>query len=355
MTEVDIAVVGGGIIGCLTAREIHSRAPELSVAVLDRDAVGAGASRRSAGLHFPRGSTERVRRMAAYSQDYYAELLGRHPELPIHRLAMSVVARSGSLVRENFLDSAKPTETAGLPGGLVEVPADAGVWEVEGGQYADVHGLSRGLLRELRPQVEVHEGIEVTALRLGPEEIVLQLGPEQQVVARQVVLAPGPWLAAPAWRELVAPLGARVKKIVALHVERRPEPGDRAIVFQEEDAFLLPLHEEGYWLFSHTCRQWDVDPDALNHGLSDRDLRDALAELRALSPEFAKHCDSGRVFCDAYSGTGEPLVRTLPADPRLVFAGAANGSGYRLAPAIAAQAADLLNLPSTPGSHRDHQ
>ena len=48
MNEVDIAVVGGGIIGCLTARELLARRPERTVAVLDRDSVGSGASRRSA-------------------------------------------------------------------------------------------------------------------------------------------------------------------------------------------------------------------------------------------------------------------------------------------------------------------
>jgi glycine/D-amino acid oxidase-like deaminating enzyme len=50
------------------------------------------------------------------------------------------------------------------------------------------------------------------------------------------------------------------------------------------------------------------------------------------------------VFCDAYSPSREPLVRTLDHDARIVFAGAANGSGYRLAPAIAAEAADLLRI-----------
>ena len=43
-------------------------------------------------------------------------------------------------------------------------------------------------------------------------------------------------------------------------------------------------------------------------------------------------------------------MRALPADSRLVFAGAANGSGYRLAPAIAAEAADLLHPLPTSGT-----
>jgi glycine/D-amino acid oxidase-like deaminating enzyme len=57
---------------------------------------------------------------------------------------------------------------------------------------------------------------------------------------------------------------------------------------------------------------------------------------------MADSARSGRVFCDAYSADREPLVRALDEEGRLVFAGAANGSGYRLAPAIAAEAAHLL-------------
>jgi glycine/D-amino acid oxidase-like deaminating enzyme len=333
MTEVDIAVVGGGIIGCLTARELLARRPGRTVAVLDRESVGSGASRRSAGLHFPRGATGRVRGMAAYSQQYYAELTWNRPELPIHQVGMDVVGAEQA-VRQSYLASARPTK------------AEPGVWQVEGGQYADVAGLTGRLFSELRAGAVVHEGTGVQSIDLGADRITLGLSNGGELTARQVVLAPGPWTAAPAWRELVAPLGVRVKKVVALHVDLVPAPTDRVIVFQAEDAFLLPLHDRGHWLFSYTCQEWGVDPDALGgEGLSDQDLGDALAVLRALAPEYAAHCASGRVFCDAYSGTGEPIVCPLPADPRVVFAGAANGSGYRLAPAIAAQAADLIDLP----------
>ena len=42
--------------------------PGADVTVLDRDTVGGGASRRSAGLHFLRGGTDRVRAMSQYSR-----------------------------------------------------------------------------------------------------------------------------------------------------------------------------------------------------------------------------------------------------------------------------------------------
>ena len=346
-TDVDIAVVGAGIVGCLVARTMAARAPERSVMVLDRDAVGSGASRRSAGLHLPRGATPRVRRMAGYSQDFYHRLALAAPTLPIHQIRMSVLAprESAPRLHEAYLDSARLTRTDAVPGGDVQLPAGMAAWTGDGCQYADVHALCQALARELRPRVAVREGVAVEAVDPADGHVVLRLGTGETLTAGRVVLAPGPWLAGKAWHHLVAPLGVRVKKVVALHVERPAAAGDRVVVFHDEDAFLLPLPERGHWLYSYTCPQWDVDPDAPADGLTPGNLHEARECLRRYAPALLEHCTSGRVFCDAYSRTGEPLVRPLDDAGRVVFAGAANGSGYRLAPAIASEAADLLHLP----------
>jgi glycine/D-amino acid oxidase-like deaminating enzyme len=344
--RVDTAVIGAGIIGCMVAREIVARAPTTSVLVLDRDTVGSGASRRSAGLHFLRGSTPRVRAMTEYSHDYYLKLRENRPDLPIRPLAMSVVAmrESAPRLREVFLGRARLTPSGELSSEDVRVPRGAGVWTGDGAQYADVYALTQTLARELRPRVGFREGVQVSAIDITGTGVRLRLSTGEAVTAGRVVLAPGPWLAAPAWHALVAPLGARVKKVVALHVARIPAPGDGVVVFQDEDAFLLPLREHGYWLYSYTCTEWDVHPDAMADGLTSDNVEQARASLRRYAPDLAERATSGRVFCDAYSRTGDPRVQALDPEGRVVFAGAANGSGYRLAPAIASEAANLLNL-----------
>ena len=88
-----------------------------------------------------------------------------------------------------------------------------------------------------------------------------------------------------------------------------------------------------------------------NRGRSERlgiDAREnVLAEVsawaRRYAPELAGRLRSGRVFCDAYSPSREPIVAMVGASGRIIFAGAANGSGYRLAPAIAAETLRLLD------------
>jgi glycine/D-amino acid oxidase-like deaminating enzyme len=324
--NADVAVVGGGIIGTLVAREIVTRSPAAKVVVVDRDLVGSGASRRSAGLHLPRGATERVRRMALHSESSYDKL--RELGFPIHSLAMSV--------RTSQLNAEQLNEI--YLGRLTAQPD--GSWTGFGCQHADVYSLTQALVAELRGEVSFREGVAVTAI----DGTTLRVSDGESVEARQIVLAPGPWMNAEPWRDLVSPLGAKVKRIVALHIDQRPSVDDRVTVMHDEDAFLLPFSRRGHWLFSYTCREWDVDPDA-PQSLSAKHLEEGLQILRRHAPHLAAHCRSGRVFCDAYSGTGEPIVQALNDTGRIVFAGAANGSGYRLAPAIASEAVDLLHLP----------
>ncbi len=342
MPDIDIAVAGAGILGCMIAWELAERSPGTSIAVFDKSTIGTGASLRSAGLDFPRGSTERVREMCAASQDRFRELRRTRPELPIYPVGMLVLAE-GEAAPQAYLPSAGMTRDDGLPAGI-GLPAGVSAWRGSGCMYADVPAVALALAHELRTRVRFREATHVTGLEPAGHQVTLTLGTGETLTAGRVVLAPGPWLAAPAWRDLVAPLGVRVKKIVAVHIEQPVRDGDDCIVFADEDAFLLPLRYRGHWLFSYTCTEWDVDPDELRTGLSRRNLDEATATLSRYAPELAGRLSEsgGRVFCDAYSGTGEPLVRALDDDGRVVFAGAANGSGYRLAPAIAAQAADLL-------------
>ena len=340
MAESAVAVVGAGIIGCLAAREVVRRAPGTPVTLLDSDAAGAGASRRSAGLHVPRGATARTRRMSGYSHDYYADLAREHPDTPIYPVGATVVADPAAI--GGYLPAAEPRPAGALAAADVSIPPGFGAWRVAGAHCCDVYRLVQALALRLRPRADVLEGVTVTAVVPGEDSVTLHCGTGARLTVGGVILSPGPWLAAAGWRDLIAPLGMRVKRIVALHIARPATPADEAILFDSDDAFLLPLPHRGHWLFSYRCREWDVDPDTPAAGRTAAHLRAARDCLRRYSPALAQACRGGRVFCDAYSRDGEPLVRALDAAGRIIFAGAAGGSGYRLGPAIAAEAIDLL-------------
>lgn len=363
MTRPTTAVIGAGIIGCLIARELADRDRDASIIVLDRDAIGAGASRRSAGLFLPRGASARIRRMSAYSQAYYANLRARHPDLPIRPVAATVITDGAPAqpISERYHDHpVTPTSVADLACHFLSVPDGAQAWRIPYCHYADVYQVTAAVAAALRRRVHFLEGVAVTKLAVTGSSVTMSLGTGERLTADSVVLAPGPWLAGAAWRDLLKPLGLRVKKIVAAHIERRPGPAAEVVVFDDADAFLLPLPHRGHWLFSYTCQDWDVDPDALTDGLTAADLAAARDCLRRYAPKLASACLAGRVFCDAYSPEAEPVVRHLDAAGRIVFAGAANGSGYRLGPAISAAAVDLLHATreesrQARGATRDHQ
>lgn len=326
-----IAVVGAGILGCLIARHLAEADKHAAITVFDKDLAGSGASRRSAGLFVARGASPRARRMSAFSHAYYAKLKESHPRLPIFPIGATVVSGgSADPATIGYLpDLAAPAELAG--------PRPA--WRIGGCHYADVYGVTQAVAELARPAVRFAEGVSVTGLAISQAGVTVHCGTADQLTVDQVVLAPGPWLSAPAWRDLLSPLGLRVKKIVAMHIEQRPGPADEVTLFDGEDAFLLPLHHRGHWLFSYACTEWDVEPDRLTGGLCATDIEAARACLRRCAPALADAYLSGRVCADAYSPAREPVISVLDGTHgRVVFAGGASGSGYRFAPAIAAEA-----------------
>ena len=339
-----VVVAGAGIIGSVIVREILAARPDTEIVAIDRGLVGSGASQRSAGLHFPAGRTERIRAMSQTSARYYQALAARDPSLPIYPIALDAVA-FGAAAKEawgNFVKAGPIEASPAYRRAATGQPPGASVWSVPGCHYSDVGALAARLVRDFRSTISLLEGVAVASIREEKGAALLVLSTGETLRADRLVLATGPWVNAPAWRALIAPLGVRVKKIVALHLDAPLGKADAAILFPEEDAFLLPLQHRGHWLFSYTCLDWDVDPDAPQHGVSRRNLDEAQAVLRRYAPELAGKLRSGRVFCDAYSPCREPIVATVGESGRIIFAGAANGSGYRLAPAIAAETLRLL-------------
>lgn len=340
MNRVEVAVVGGGVIGALVAREAAAAFPDARIAVLERGLIGQGASNHSAGVHFPRGASERVRSMTEYSHRYWSSAAAEL-DLPIREIDATVVASVDSIggVEAAYLNLGGEAAAADPVRGWT-TPAGAVARTLPGCHYADVGAVTARILTALRGHVAVWEGSEVVTVEPG-DGIRLVLSHGAGLLAQRVVLAPGPWIAHPAWADLVAPLGARVKRIVAAHIEAVPDADQPLVVFHDEDAFLLPLHHRRHQLFSYTSTVWDVHPDTVESGLSPADLDNARAVIGRYSPELASRCRSGRVFCDAYGPRREPIAAELY--PGLVFAGAAGGSGYRLAPAIAAEALARLD------------
>jgi glycine/D-amino acid oxidase-like deaminating enzyme len=337
--HAEVAIVGAGIIGLSIAVRLSEAYPDSCIVVLDRAAVGSGATRFSAGLHFPYGATELVRSYVRASEEGYGRLRRQRiiPDVrdvsyrgisSTERLAHvaacfvcgvgAVKGRDSSIERILGRDTASP---------------DIGCFEVAGCHYAYPAAVAERIAGGLRARarVRIWEGVAVRGIESRADAVQLLFADGRTLTAGLVVLAIGPWINAEPFAPLLSGLDLRVKKVVAMHIDRCPAPEDPIIFFHDDDAFLLPLLERGHWLFSYTCRKWDVNPDPNHLEPTAKDFEQALALLARHAPGLAAECHSGRAFCDAYSARREPLVTRLAADRRIVFAGAANGSGYRLA------------------------
>jgi glycine/D-amino acid oxidase-like deaminating enzyme len=85
-TEVDVAIIGGGLTGLWTAYYLHERDPRLTVAVLEKEIAGFGASGRNGGwcsALFPRST-------ASLEKDH-----GRDAALAMRRAMIATVDEVG--------------------------------------------------------------------------------------------------------------------------------------------------------------------------------------------------------------------------------------------------------------------
>lgn len=347
MERFDLTVIGAGIIGSTAAYFAGARMPGWRIALLDRSVVGGGATLHSVGLDFPYGRTAEQREIARESIRLFGELRAEIPGLPIYDLpffgvvsgenlervlagfALDGVREAGAAEKEQLLRSYPELK---LSGNQVLL---AGC----GASYGFPQRITQTLVDRFRESVRnvCWEGVEVERLREVEGGFSLETGDGRTIESRRVLVATGPWMLRGPGEETARGAGVRIKKVAAMHLDRRPQPHDPILFFFDEDAFLLPVQAADRWLFSFTSQEWDCAPEVSRLRINEEDRDLALSILRRYCPSFAEHCNGGRVFCDAYTPTRVPVIASAGV-PNFVVAGACAGSGYRLAPGIAAAA-----------------
>jgi 2-hydroxyglutarate dehydrogenase len=214
-TEFDVAVVGGGIIGLATAREVRRRFPGKSVVVLEkeREVAPHQSSHNSgvihAGMYYIPGSdmAKTCVRGAQLMYDYLAQ-----HKLPHERVGKLIVAVNATEHKEVELLFDRGTKN-GVQGLKIltgeEVrkmepnvsAAYSALWSPNTG-VADFGVVSRSLAGELRAsgKADVRCDFEVTGIAPaddGSGRIVVagvepgQKGPAKRVVARNVITCAG--------------------------------------------------------------------------------------------------------------------------------------------------------------------
>jgi glycine/D-amino acid oxidase-like deaminating enzyme len=346
--NLDLVVVGAGIVGSVVAEEARRRAPAAKILMLDAAQAGSGATRYSAALSTPTGATDAHRRLVLRAERWYAELEGCGGPRRRHLITYWVVPESEvDQLRAEFVSDPPvpigPADRVRLSAtypDLVVRPDEvvlrsAGVWA---GRAAATAQMLAARLNQSGSS-GCWEGVRVDDVQPDGAGQVVLTHTGERLHTRHVVLATGAWLADDA-RRVGWPL--RVKKVAALHLARRPALDDPVVIFCAEDAFLLPLPEQGLTLFSFYCPTWDVRP-ARDLMIEPDELAAARAVLAARSPSLVAAVAGGRAAGDGYLPARLPSVAEDPTRPGVVVAGGCSGSGFQLAPALAESALAALD------------
>jgi glycine/D-amino acid oxidase-like deaminating enzyme len=347
----DLAVVGGGVIGAFVAQEARRLRPDWRVLLLERSAIGAGATGWSAGVRFPLAATEGHRALVRGSAAGYARLRNTVADAFVRPVPMVYVVRRDGLaaLRSRFVGVVPRPVTDGERKRILEILPDLDLAPDDELLTHDGHGfavrarvLAEALLGAPADGIEVQLGQQVDAVE--PDGSGYRLWAARgDWAARRVVLACGPWTP-PATLPVVP--GARRKRIAALYARLPVHPGDPLVYFVDDDVFVLPLGT-GSALVSFYRDEWDTDPDSCDGRASGDDLCAGIAALGRRSTRAAAAVTGGRAFCDLYTDNRLPVVLHDPAVPGIGAVRGCSGSGVRLAPGLATEAVRAV-LAGTP-------
>lgn len=343
----DLVVVGGGIMGLCAAAEARRRSPGAAITVIDRGDIGGGASLYAPGIQLAIGRTAWERDLAARSLRAWTRMSVDASWTRGRSCELFWLADNPALLREMHV-SGGPWS---VPEGVLRTRLSSLAVAIRGRailadrcSYTPVAPLIRAFRRQLEAAgCRFIEGFEALRLSSAPAGVHVLGDGGDGMLGTGAIVALGPW----APRSPLVPRAnepfrsLRVKKVISLHLAQRPGPECPALAFQEDYAFLIPMVEAGYWLFSFTSDHWDVDPIAERLRVEPADLAKAKSILSKWLPRVPEIA-SARVFCDCYSSDRMPIVATDKSAAHVVFIGAGGGNGFRFAPACAEDALDLL-------------
>jgi (S)-2-hydroxyglutarate dehydrogenase len=275
----DVAIVGAGILGLATARELLERRPGLRVAVLDKEATvgfhqtGHNSGVVHAGIYYAPGSLKA--RLCVEGARRLYEFCDAHG-VAYEKCGKVIVARDDSeLPRLDELE--RRGRANGVPGlrrldrdGLAEVePHTVGVAALHSPEtgIVDFPGVARALARDVTERGgEVLLGREVTGARREGESVVLDAG-AGSLVARNAIFCAGPWADRLAVK-LGAPADPRIVPFRGAYLKLRPEARElvRGLVYPVPDPDLPFL---GVHVTRHISGEVWLGPSALLVGARD--------------------------------------------------------------------------------------
>ncbi|ARA92888.1 FAD-dependent oxidoreductase [Rhodothermaceae bacterium RA] len=228
--RADVAIVGGGVVGCSTAYWLHRMRPSLRLVIVEAGMLAQGASGRNAGFLLPGTAADYATAVATYGAERARRLLhftreNREMIATELRGAAFDLEPSGSLTvagsaaeEARLLDSVSLLRADGMP--VAFIPRDetnrrlvargyGGALYVPSGAMLHPVRLVRHLAGESEARLLTHH--RVAALQEAGGDVVLET-PVRRIRAGQVVLALNAYLPqlVPALSPFVRPVRAQM-------------------------------------------------------------------------------------------------------------------------------------------------
>lgn len=342
----DVIVVGAGVIGLMTARELAGEG--LSVTVLDRGPVGQRSAYAAGGIlsaPTPWRTPQAVRALAEWGQQSFAPLVDElHEETGID----AEWVRSGALIFE-VADTDAASAWASAHEGELEVlggdalrecePAAASDWEsgVFLPQVAQVRtpNLIKALARSLTVRgVRVHEHAQVEGLALRGSRVIGVRTKDAAMEAGKVILAAGAWT-----NTLLSSSGGGldIRPVRGQMLWYQTEPGAISRILMHEERYVVP-RRDGVCVVGGTVEDVGFDP-----GVTEESAHILRTFANRLAPMLADLEPMGQ-----WSGlrpgnvSGIPSIGPYPGPEGLYVSTGHLRNGIPLGPASARLITDLV-------------
>lgn len=348
----DWVIIGAGVIGCAISREL-SQSSSLSVALIEQNRVGSGATLHSGGFVRVVHSEPHITKLAKESLPFFLKYRNETGFNVIGTLFMPTQIQLEALSRlvSQSHEAHHPIyilKASELPEELrklipVESSSSTVIWEPVSG-YADPLKSTLWLSQEAQKNgVELFESTKVEAIDILADQTFELKTSYHYIRAGGLVLCTG------AWNEVlneVFDLGAiqRTKAIQADFVKSQHLPRYHpAIIVENPDIYMRPVGG-GTWLMGTATNEWNIDVSEVRV----KNAEHTEATLQTITDQFDVSSDSlnplgARVGFDAYT-YGETGYLGAKSDfKNVLFATGWSGMGFKLFPAIAKHISNLVS------------